>query len=121
MHLERRPAVTSATQILGPGAGPFAVLLNDWDEEEGTFTGIYCSEPGSRHAPDAPAGASTMYWMGETFGCEIEEDERFGFQRLTRFKVDADVADDPPVSWTVYRRRFFPQGDRFAYTAWESA
>lgn len=123
MHLERRPSITSAAQILGPGSGPFAVLINDWDEEEATFTGVFCSAPGAMHAPDTegdpPDTPSTMYWIGETFGCEGDDGERYGFQRLTRYHVTADAAGDPPVSWAEHRRRFFPQGDRFAYTAWE--
>lgn len=125
MRQERRPAVTNATQILGPGAAPFAVQINDWNEEEGTFTGVFCSVPGAMNAPDTqgdPAGTpSVMSWIGETFGCEADEGDRFGFQRLTRVAVAADAVGDPPASWAVYHRRFFPRGDLFGYTDWELA
>lgn len=120
MRQERRASVTHAAQILGPGAGPFAVMLNDWAAEEATFTGVFYSEPGAMNAPDRegdPAGSpSAMYWMGETFGVQDEDGVRHGFQRLTRYRVEPDAAGD----WDEYRRRFYPDGDLFAYTAWES-
>lgn len=121
MRVERRPAVTHASQILGPGAGPFAILLNDWNEESATFNGIYYSAPDARNTPDDPAGASTMHWLGETFGAEDVDGYRWGIQRLTRFHVETDAAGDPPVSWEEYHRRFFPDGELVAYTAWELA
>lgn len=121
MRQERRPAITNATQILGPGAGPFAVLLNDWNEEGATFNGTFYSEPGAVNAPDTegdpPGTASTMYWLGETFGTQNEDGERWGYQRLTRYRL---VPDNPlGGSWDEYRRRFYPQGDLTAYSAWE--
>lgn len=122
MRQERRPSITNASQILGPGAAPFAVLLNDWNEEAATFNGIYYSEPGTVNAPDTqgdPEGTpSTMYWLGETFGCLTDNEERYGFQRLTRIRVTADTPGGAPA-WTEYRRRFFPQGELVAYTAWD--
>jgi hypothetical protein len=115
IRLERRPAITNATQILGPGAGPYAVLLNDWNDEVATFNGTFYSEPGAMNAPDAegdPIGTpSTMYWLGETLGTE----DKYGFQRLTRFRLDPDG----PGSWDEYRRRFYPTGDMYSYSAWE--
>lgn len=112
MRQERRPSITNATQILGPGAGPYAVLVNDWNDEACTFNGIFYSEPGALNAPDAAFPAqSTRYWMGETFGTE----DKYGFQRLTRFRL----SPDGPGSWNEYRRRFYPTGDLYAYTAWE--
>lgn len=115
MRQERRPSVTGASQILGPGAGPFAILINDWNAEEATFTGIFYSEPGAVNGPDDLLSlAGTYYWMGETFGAESEDGERYGFQRLTRYRLVGDGGG----SWDEYRRRYYPQGDLFAYTTW---
>jgi hypothetical protein len=107
MRLERRPAVTNASQLLGPGAAPYAVLLNDWNDEAATFNGIFYTEPEAANSPD-----DTMYWIGETFGIE----DGYGFQRVTRFRVVPDAGGD----WDQYRRRFYPQGDLYGYSDWEA-
>lgn len=127
MRQERRQLVVDAQQILGPGAGPFAVLLNDWNDEGATFNGIFYSEPGALNAPDVPPGdLSNQYWLGETFAVEVSEDDdeeneeepkRWGFQRLTRYRIEPPGTGD----WDVMRRRFYPDTDGVvAYTAWEA-
>lgn len=125
MRVERRPAITNATQLLGPGAGPYAVLLNDWNDEAGTFNGVFYSEPGAANAPpptyDEADDTTWRWWIGETFGYQDEDDQRWGTQHLTRARVSGDVGGASPVSWTEYRRRFFSQGGLVAYTAWEAA
>lgn len=117
MRVERRPAVTTAAQIMGPGAGPYAVLVNDWNAEEATFVGVFSSEPGAVHGPDEDAGlalpADDYYWMGETFA----DDFGYGFQRLTRYRIDPP---GDPGDWTPYARRFYLVGDLYAYGAWEA-
>jgi hypothetical protein len=125
MRQERRPSVTSASQLLGPGAAPFAVLLNDWNDEAATFNGTYFTEPDAANLPpdstyDAEDTSTWRWWLGETFGYSDGDDQRWGFQRLTRVRVAADTSGAPPVDWTEYRRRFFTTGDLVAYTAWEA-
>jgi hypothetical protein len=120
MRQERRPAVTSASQILGPGAAPFAVQLEDWNEEGATFTGVFYSEPNAANSPDEEGGLpGDYYWMGETFGYTNEDGERWGYQRVTRIRVATDTAGAPPSGWVEYRRRFFAQGEQVAYTLWD--
>lgn len=124
MRQERRPSITSAAQILGPGAGPFAILLSDWNEEAGTFNGIFYSVPGAFNAPppayDAEDPTTFRWWLGETFGVQDEEGYRWGFQRLTRYYEPEQEDPIPVVTWSEYRRRFYPQGELVAYTAWEA-
>jgi hypothetical protein len=120
MRQERRPAVTNATQILGPGAAPFAVLLNDWNEEAATFVGVFYSEPGAINTPDQQVSLDLppgdYYWMGETFGMTDEEGYRWGFQHLTRYRL---VPDGTLGQWARYVRRFYPQGELISYSDWE--
>lgn len=114
MSQERRPVVSEAADLLGPGAGPYAVHISDWNDEATTFNGTYFSDPadGQINSPN-----DAWCWMGETFGTE----EGFGWQRLTRYKLDPS---NPPGtgSWDQYRRRFFPisdSGDLY-FSAWEA-
>jgi len=124
---ERRPSITNATQILGPGAGPYAVLLNDWNDEAATFNGIFYSEPGAANIPDTTSSPSVpdydsansttwRWWMGQTFGTE----DGYGIQRISRFHVDADADGSLPVGWVEYHRRFFLQNEVYSYTLWEA-
>lgn len=57
---ERRPRVTHASDLLGPGIAPRAVQVQDWNSEETTFNGFFYSEPGALHSPD-PA----YDWIGQ--------------------------------------------------------
>lgn len=90
MHQERRPAVRTASDILGPGAGPFSVVTLDWNSDECVFTGSFYSEPGAANAPDG-----VNWWIGNTFGTP----DGFGFQVVWDFQG----VTDPPVQ---KRRRF---------------
>lgn len=59
---DRRTRIPNASQILGPGLGPRATLLTDWNAEETTFNGIFYSEAGSLNSPDSADG-----WIGTSF------------------------------------------------------
>jgi hypothetical protein len=108
MSEERRPQVNQASDLLGPGSAPRAVLVNDWNSAEATFVGVFYSTPatGTQNSPN-----DALYWLGETFG----DPDGYGFQRLTQHRVD------PPAggSWDVYQRRFHPVAGQTQFTAWE--
>lgn len=51
-HEERRPRITKAADLLGPGFSSFAVRLLDWDSETARFNGIWYSDPDADNAPE---------------------------------------------------------------------
>lgn len=59
LHEERRPRITHARDLMGPGLAPQAVEVRDWNAEETTFNGFFYSEPGALHSPDPTAD-----WIG---------------------------------------------------------
>lgn len=52
LNEERRPSIRSASDLMGPGAGPYAILTVDWNADETTFNGWFYSEPGAQNSPD---------------------------------------------------------------------
>lgn len=73
MHNERRPTITAATDLLGPGFGPTSIQILDWNSAEALFSGFFWSDPGSLNTPDA-----TKYWLGHTQSI----DRSYGYQRV---------------------------------------
>jgi hypothetical protein len=117
LNEERRPLISSATDLMGPGAGPFANRVLDWNSDEAAFTGVFYSVPegGQANSPD-----NTLSWIGEVFSIE----DGSGFQRLTQFWPNTSTADIPGWPGSVVplvRRRHFvsPTGQR-AYSTWEA-
>jgi len=52
MHEERRPQIRTASDLMGPGLGPKAVQLFDWNDDITLFNGFFWSEPGpAQHSP----------------------------------------------------------------------
>src|SRR5262245_15823756 len=101
LHEERRPFVTSASDLLGPGfTGPYATDIPDWNGDGAAFDGFFTSQPGALNAPDA-----TSTWQGIT----IADDAGTGIQRV--WALDGSA---PP---TEYVRTFVTNGSR-TYTAW---
>lgn len=107
LNVERQPVISHATDLLGPGAGPYAVQIKDWNADEATFVGVFYSNPteGQANSPD-----NNRYWMGETFGTEFGD----GFQRLTEFSPLALVSPDR------FQRRFTTIGGVRLYSDWET-
>lgn len=70
---ERRPVVRRASDLLGPGFGPYAQVVGDWNEDTAAFTGFFYSEPGALNSPD-----NLLHWIGQV----ISTPSGFGVQRL---------------------------------------
>lgn len=86
-ELSRRVRVPSAKQILGPGLGPWAVRLFDWNDEKVLYNGVFYSEAGATNSPD---GARA--WIGSSWATQ---DGR-GTQEITEIGS----------SYPIYRRTF---------------
>lgn len=78
MHEARRPKVTHAADLMGPGLAPYAVEVKDWNAEETEFNGFFFSAPNALHSPDA-----TMWWMGTS----IAQVEGFGLQQVWDYRA----------------------------------
>ena len=63
LNEERRPIIRAASDLMGPGAGPYAIQTVDWNADETTFNGWFYSEPGAQNTPDY-----SLYWIGTTEG-----------------------------------------------------
>jgi hypothetical protein len=57
-HLERRPAVSTAAEILGPAIGPQARQVLDWNSDEACFNGWLWSDETALNVP------SLGIWIG---------------------------------------------------------
>ena len=99
---QRRPNITKASDLMGPGLGPRAVQINNWRGEETMFNGFYYSAPGAIDAPD-----TTSWWMGETI-CQLEG---YGIQRVYDYRGTSS-----PM--TVKTRRIGLSGGLRVFGAW---
>jgi len=107
VHESRRPRVTNASDLLGPGIASYSVEIQDWNAEELKFNGFWWSQPGALHTPE-----ENKWYMGYT---EATQDG-FGVQYADEFR---EIASDawPPKRWM--RRFYIPSaGGLTAYSAW---
>jgi hypothetical protein len=77
--LERRPALHTAAQLLGPGIAPVATLTADWSDEATLFNGMFYSLPGAQHSPDSDRG-----WIGWS----LVDADGSGYQRVASYGSD---------------------------------
>ena len=108
LNEERRPTIRAASDLMGPGAGPYAVETLDWNADETTFNGWFFSQPGAMNSPDAD-----LSWIGTTEG--IADGNGYELVRQYDPVTGVDVTGDSYV-------RFFytlPGTGQRLYTDWE--
>lgn len=109
MHEERRPQIRTASDLMGPGLGPKAVQLFDWNDDITLFNGFFWSEPGpAQHSPD-----NTKHWMGYN----VVNLNGNGYQRVYEYR---DATDTSTVATWVRRFRT-PPGLSRVFEAWVQA
>lgn len=87
MREERRPSFRSAADLVGPGIGPYARQVTDWDFDGPLVNGwYYADEFESVNSPD-----DTLAWMGYMEASPFGE----GMQQVWQYKN----GDIPPVSY----------------------
>lgn len=101
LHEERRPRITKASDIMGPGVGPRAVEITDWSGEETEFNGFFLTRPGALHTPD-----STKWWIGVS----LSQDGQYGIQQAFDYRNAATPA--------VWMRTFALVGDTRLFGSW---
>lgn len=107
LHEERRPNIRTASDIMGPGLGPYSVWINDWNADETAFNGMFHTDPGALNTPDG-----TRYWMGTSQATS----EGYGFQRVTEYRDGNTTLNWPRLT---YLRKFFtPPGTQRQFSAW---
>lgn len=62
--LERRPGAVQLASLLGPGIGPQATRLVDFNDEAALFNGFFSAAPGTPNAPNA-TGAFIGYVVSD--------------------------------------------------------
>jgi hypothetical protein len=103
---ERRPIVRSAADLLGPGFGPKAIEIQDWNDEVPLFNGFYFSEPGALHSPN-----DTTYWIGYT----VCTPDGWGYQYVANHRDGSGLVTDP----AIYIRTFYASPTAAAiFSAW---
>lgn len=100
---ERRPRVTKASDLLGPLAGPQAILVDNLNSDLATFNGWIVVPPGAFGSPD-----TGKWWIGW-----IVTSEEGGTQMLTTMKT-VNIPHEVKIrSWDIVG-----DGTR-AYSPWE--
>lgn len=102
---ERRPLIRTASDLLGPGLGPYAVRLMDFNDDAAVFNGLFYAEPGAQNGPD-----TNRYWMGQV----IANADGYGYQRMAEFRAPAD----PLFAPVEYIRTFTSIGSARSYGTW---
>lgn len=100
---ERRPSVTTAAEILGPGFGPTATQVLDWSSEDAVFGGFFWSDVGALNSPD-----TAKRWIGIVLA---EDDRLAGVQRIWTHRDS-----DPPREYV--RRWSYDLVGNLTFTAW---
>jgi hypothetical protein len=107
---EGRRQIGHASDLMGPGLAPQAVLVTDWNDETMAFNGLYYSEAGSLNSPN-----DTQRWIGQN----IVDPLGHGIQRVALY-VDniVDLGTWTPALWV--RAFVTPDGTTRVFSAWTS-
>lgn len=112
---ERRVQISTASDLMGPGVGPNATEISDWNNEVIAFNGFYFSAPGSINSPD-PAEA----WMGFS----IADPDGVGYQRVTIYRdPQSEGMTNLYPAWpgvTMVRAFWITDGSTRSYSEWAS-
>lgn len=108
---ERRPVIRNATDIVGPGIGPYTKRVTDWDTDAPAVNGFFYSVANQIiNSPD-----DTLDWMGLV---EANPNGQ-GLQRVWQYITDVT---DPNPSPTLYTRAFVTNADGSrTYTEWTAS
>lgn len=87
-YVERRPAVASREQILGPGIAPVSAQVIDWNAGNSLLNGWYWSQ-----APAANSPTPNHDYIGSCMVRSLPGDTIQGVQKLTRM-------DSPDIEWS---------------------
>lgn len=112
--MEKRPPVTSALDLLGPGIDSTSALVADWNDDTTIYNGMYYSEVGAQNAPDG-----VHRWVGLT----ITEATGSGYQLLAIIPATTD-SSGTLAAWTHTRKhRVFntPTASTRVYSPWATA
>lgn len=90
MHEQRRPRVSRASDLMGPGLAPNAVEVLDWNGPEVGFNGLYWSRPGALNSPD-----TAKTWMG----MGVATDTGHAFQRVWEHVTGSDMGMEFTRQW----------------------
>jgi hypothetical protein len=107
MHEGRRPQIRTASDLMGPGLGPQAVEIRDWNDEVTTFNGFFFSTPGAQNSPDG-----NRYWMGYV----IADESGNGIMRVYEYTPDSPIPSAPPLM--LYRNFKTTPGSLRTFGPW---
>lgn len=111
---ERRPHPSVASDLLGPGIGPTAVEISDWNSDVIGFNGFFFSQPGAINSPD-----TTKHWLGFS----LADTNGIGYQRIMVYRDPvSEGTSNPFPAWpgVIYTRSFYAaDGSARAYSAWK--
>lgn len=102
LRQEKRPTIRNAADLMGPGIGPRAVMIRDWNSTEPTFNGFWVSPPGSLNTPD-----TNEWWTG----ISISSDGEYGIQVVWQYRAAVWPGD-------MMMRKFYAQGTTRGYSSW---
>lgn len=103
---QRRRTVTEASDLMGPGLGPFAIQILDWNGEETFFNGFFFSSPGALNSPNG-----LLWWMGQS----IATPDGHGLHRVWNFR-------DAALPMAEYTRNFTsPSEGLRIFSAWTAS
>lgn len=100
--VERRVNIRTAADILGPGYGPYAVEVGDFNAENARFSGVFFANPGAANTPD-----EDKLWVMRT----LSTSEGVGVQ----VAYTARAVDGGFSQWS---RSFYRLPGSIEYTAW---